>query len=179
MISVQVSLYAQNIYDIYKDDSIFIEIPSFPRIYNSKDSLEDGIYLFYNVSRKDSTSVKKKVIYRAEYFNGLKHGVFESFYYSYNKKKKRQELIRYHICDYKDGEKDGIEEICYVSYYAFNSYLVSTNYYGEFKDGKKHGLFIHSYNGIIIYVELYENGELKEVLLKRENSELRELIENN
>jgi hypothetical protein len=178
------NLNAQKHYEIYEDDSVHIYFKTLGLengFYycpdNMNDFLADGVYLFYNVKKKDSLSDKKEVIYRGEYRNNLKHGRFEACRYFYNKKTKNQELRYRHICDYKNGKKEGIEEVCHVSYYAFNSYLVSTQYYGEFKDGKKHGLFIHSYNGIIFNVEVYENGELKEVLLKRENSELRELIE--
>jgi hypothetical protein len=169
-----VNTYGQKTYEIYKDDSLhfyFKELGTENGFYynphNMKDSLDDGIYLFYNVEKKDSLSPKKRIIYRGEYVNNCKNGCFEMNSYFYKKRNKTQKLEYKHVCHYKDGKKDGTEEAYHIEYNIVRSYSVIMSDYSEYKNGELNGLSISYYRGRPTKIIMYEMGEEKEVLMNR------------
>lgn len=163
--------YNQQVFKIYNDDSIsqyFKELGKnngYYRSYNNiKDSLPDGIYLFYDVKRKDSLSKTKNIIIKAQYENNCKVGLFEFNGYSYDKNG-GSELRNKEQCSYKNGKKDGIEE-CY-NYYPSKPSVSIINFYGEYLEGKKNGLFMYFKLGYPTDIIIYENDSIKKILLKR------------
>ncbi|MGV3632539.1 MAG: hypothetical protein ACO1O6_15125 [Bacteroidota bacterium] len=168
----------QTTFEFYKDDSIqqfFKSLPYEGRYFNDlnnlKDTLGDGIYIFYDVKRKDAKH--KNIWIKGEYKNGVKEGTFETNNYGFSKKK-RHTLQSQHTCSYKNGLKHGIEKEANILkeaiydktnpefYYSSHIQLKS---YSEYQNGKLHGLHMEFDNGNPIRVYKYENDEIIEKLL--------------
>jgi len=162
---------AQNIFKIYKDDSLELYFKErgnkngfFFSINNLRDTLPDGKYIFYNVSKKDSLSKHKEVWIECQYVSNQKSGKFEETNYRYPKRKKA--VITYkHICYYKSGEKEGIEEEYMISDYNGTKLKVFI-FFGEYKKGLKDGVFIYFTDGYPSKVVLYRNGIEEKILIE-------------
>jgi len=161
--------FGQKTYEIYQNDYVqtyFKQLGKENGFYyngnNMKDSLPDGTYILYDVKRKDSLSNYKNILIRGQYKNFKKEGQFETMAYITEKKGKCK--INYqHTCNYKNGEKNGIEEE-----YNFCSFYYSSKimrFHGEYIEGKKQGLFMYFESGSPIKVIVYENDTIKQVLL--------------
>ena len=165
--------FGQNkIFVIYQDDSIqnfFKERNKINGFYydinNLKDSLQDGTYIFYNVRRQDS--LLKQIFLKGQYLNNKKEGRFECFYYLYKSKKRIVGKSSQHVCNFKHGVMNGIEEeniFCNSGKYS-SIIMVS---HREYFDGKKDGLFMFFENGYPTNVSIYKNDSLINVLMNRE-----------
>jgi hypothetical protein len=159
------NVHSQKVINIYKNDSLssfFIKEGYYNGVFNYsaqllKDSLPDGKYYFYDVDRKDSLSLEKKIIIRAEYKNGKKNGIFENHTYFENSKKKCLQYVSTWSCKYVQGLKDGIEE-SYVYYLSTKIY--APEFYYEYLMGKKNGLCILYYNAAPYKLSIYDNDIL-------------------
>lgn len=168
----------QTTFEFYKDDSIqrfFKPLPYDGRFFNDlnnlKDTLPDGIYIFYDVYRKDAK--KRNIWIKGEYINGVKEGIFETNKFGFSRKT-RHVLQSQHTCTYKNGLKHGIEKEANILkeaiydktdprfYYAAHIQLIL---YSEYQNGKLHGLHMEFDNGNPVRVYKYENDEIKEKLL--------------
>lgn len=160
--------HSQTVFEIYQDDSL-------SRYFNSKseksesyyngakslkDSLPDGIYLFYDVNKKDSLSKKKNILVQGEYLQNVKNGLFQSNSYTYNKKKKAFVLIYRYQVSFSMGVKDGVEEE-YKLHYTNDTHHFLPLFYCIYADGKKNGYEIEYYLGYPSKISLFSSGNLK------------------
>lgn len=169
--------FGQTTHEYYLDDSIQKFFKSLPdeegRYYkdltNLKDSLSDGVYIFYDVKRKDAK--KGNIWIKGQYKNGVKEGLFEKNFYVGRGKK--SQLRGQHLCTYKNGLKHGIDQEYNLSKGAKYEYTknefhrsnnIQLNTYAEYKFGKLDGLYMFFNNGHPIRVYVYENDILKTVL---------------
>ncbi len=95
---------------VFLDDTLYYRIDTRSSCckYQFKDSLSDGNWILYDISRKDSVSIKQlnEHILLSESFNGgLRHGRSYRYRYSYGKKKRSLYLAT--IIDYQKGKIDG------------------------------------------------------------------------
>lgn len=157
----------QTVFEIYQDDdrSIYfnpISEQSESFYYGAKslkDSLPDGIYIFFDVNKKDSLSKKKNILFRGEYFQNVKNGLFQSNTYTYDKKKKAFVLVYRYQVSFSMGLKDGVEEE-YKLHYTNNNHHFSPLFYCEYTDGKKNGYEIEYYLGYPSKISLLSSGNL-------------------
>ncbi len=141
LILFSIKTQSQVVHQIYRDDTCFREMKSdvtFEKFYyfNLKDSLPDGIWIVYDVDRRDSLVKHKKIISSVLYENHKKEGLLEMYSYSPYKKK---EKVLYYVCNYKNGLKHGAEEQYLIIEDTIFKYL---RYHGEYFKGKKDGCFI-------------------------------------
>jgi len=182
------TLISQNIFEVYREDlhlyfkPIGTKVGDFTRFYydidNLKDTIQnkikDGVYIFYSVYKKDSLLKNNENLHKGQYINSMKEGEFISLKYQYNKKMKSNNIVNKHICFYKNGVKNGIEKEEHFNYNLYdNKKVVFTenfvDFYGEYVNGIKHGIFlIDSHNGYDFKIEIYQNGVLKQEMIKNE-----------
>lgn len=151
----------QNTHTIFLDDSIYLKKRNSENgfYYNLKDSLPDGLWLLYDVNKKDSSSKFKSVLLKGNYKNFLKEGIFEINYYSYSGKKKIKKLTYQHICTYFNDKKNGVAE----EFHIFSDTRLLLISHCEYYNGKKNGVFVNfESNGKISDVSIYANDSLKE-----------------
>lgn len=169
--------FGQITYQICLDDSIdnyFKPNERYKSIYdidNLKDSLPDGIYIFYDVKRKN---IKKgNIMIKGEYKNGVKVGLFEKIFFVGSGKK--SQIKSQHLCTFKNGLKHGIDQEYnfgkgakyeYTKNEFHRSNDIQLNTYAEYQFGKLNGLFMYFTNGHPIRIYIYENDILKTKLLE-------------
>lgn len=147
----------QNIVEIYLDDSLFLNSSylhdTLPTNY------PDGIWVVYDVLRKDIKK-NKRIIYKGEYHNHLKTGVFEKFsYWSYHNKKNKKKMS-YRMETYLNGQKNGITKGVSYIYKHHQSYgfVYDTESY---KNGKLDGVQVYiTSDNYLSEIEYYEDGLL-------------------
>jgi hypothetical protein len=171
------NFFGQITFLICLDDSInsyFKLNERFTNIYDIdylKDSLPDGIYIFYDVKRKN---IKKgNIMIKGEYKNGVKEGLFEKNFFVGSGKKS---IIKsQHLCTFKNGLKHGIDQEYNFGkgskyQHTKNEFHLANNIqlntYAEFQFGKLNGLFMYFNNGHPIRIYIYENDILKTKLLE-------------
>ena len=153
-------VFGQNKHIIFLDDTIYFKKRNCENgfYYNLKDSLPDGLWLLYDVNKKDSSSKDKEILIKGKYKKNLKEGTFEINFYTYTDKKKIKQLNYQHICTYFSGKKNGVEEEFHI-FPGFQSLISHEEYY----NGKKNGMFLSfANNGRISDIYYYNNDSLKE-----------------
>ncbi len=118
-----------------------------------KDSLPDGNYYFHDEKKKDST--RSSIVLIAHFKNGLKDSLFETFRYEVIKREKR--MVSYASTFFLEGKKNGIELGYNVIHKRITSFSMTT--FNSYKHGLKDGICISFFNGQIITISRYENGE--------------------
>ncbi|MBI5539677.1 MAG: hypothetical protein HY951_06430 [Bacteroidia bacterium] len=162
---------SQNIFKIFKDDTIFIKkkglLDGFN--YSLKDSLPDGKYILFNLEKKDSSSENLVINFQGEYKERLKEGEFIQINYNVNNGKLTPSYIRQ--CNYKTGLKNGIEESWWYCKHGLE-YNIIMEFRGEYKQGRKNGLFLYYDEGCLNKIIEYENDSLKRIVFEDNNSYL-------
>jgi len=170
------SLFGQNkIYDVYLEDTMYYEKKTFDQMidasknnegyikyFNSvtaglnyflKDSLEDGCYCLYNLTRKQAKKVKEKdthIIATGCYKCGLKQG---KFMFSNGIDKLSLGSIYKEISFINDSVNGNVIEMTYGQ----------LNYLSEYKMGVKDGFsFIYKKGQTVM--RYFENGEIQKEL---------------
>lgn len=164
-----------NIYDVYLEDTMYYEKKTFDQMideaknnegymkyFNSvtaglncflKDSLEDGCYYLYNLTRKQATKVKEKdshIIASGCYKGGLKQG---KFMFSNGIDKLSFGSIYKEISFINDSVNGNVIEMTYGQ----------INYFSEYKMGVKAGFsFIYKKGQTVM--RYFENGEINKEL---------------
>lgn len=162
------NLFSQNIVKLYKDDTSYLILPNKENgyQYNLKDSLLDGVYVLFDVLRKDSLSREKNILLKGEFKNRLKEGKFESYAYVYDKTLELFKTTYKHFIHYKSNKKEGKElEYNIITLSEGRSYNIMI-FYGEYLNGKKNGLFMFYDSGFPSKVILFENDLEKNVLME-------------
>lgn len=113
-----------------------------------KDSLPDGYYCLYNLTKKQAKKIDKKekyIVACGEFKNRMKQGAFCFYFIPENPKR----ATAYKIIYFKDDVVNGavIERV--------NDRIM---FLGEYQMGVKHGFFYY-YNGGAPSIILFKNGE--------------------
>lgn len=115
--------------------------------FQFRDSLQDGFYCLYNLTREKAKKIKNKeefVLASGEFKNKMRKGAFTFYYIPDNPKWTKAEKTIYFKDDVVHGvviEKEN-DRIAYL---------------GEYKMGVMHGFFYYYNNGVPVIV-LYEDG---------------------
>ncbi|MBX7205713.1 MAG: hypothetical protein K1X81_09860 [Bacteroidia bacterium] len=122
------------------------------------DTLPDGVYIQYDVMRKDRNKKGKHILVIGQFKNKLKDGKFEINHYGYFKEKKEWRVNQQYICNYKYGVKDGLECNYYIWYGGLSRKVMI--FQGEYLVGKRNGLFLYYEYGSLMKAEVYNNNTL-------------------
>lgn len=170
----------QTTYEFYLDDSIqkYFVASKYGIAYDIntlKDSLPDGLYVFYDVRRKKMK--KRNIMIKGEYKNGVKEGRFEKNDFDhYDRKSKKYTISYQHSCNYLNGKKNGVDIEFYLEkgavYERINSIYSIYNgidlvTYCEYTNGMKNGLYMNfSGSGHPLQILIFENDKIKTKLLE-------------
>lgn len=151
-------VFGQRTISVFLDDTLFLKknncISMSPNFCDFKDSLPDGLYVLYNVFRKDSSSEKTELL-RCNFIKNRKEGLYERTYILSSTCK--------NICHYSYGKKNGADDTYFIDRRDSSRYIFSSH--GEYFNGKKHGLFIKYQvsSGLFDELMVFSNDSIRKI----------------